>query len=170
MDDILNSITKGVYVYRPNHDIYWKKKDFVLKAVKNNNWALNYASKELKNDKEVVLEAIKKSGHSLTFASEKLRDDKEFVLEAVKNNLSLYWVCDKLRNDKEIVHCAIKINGNNFRYASKELKNNKKIITLVFKRLHYIDYLKYKKTKDIVEIQFNKKFLKKSFEKILRFY
>ena len=43
----------------------WSNKEYVLKAVKNNGYSLEYASNELKNNKEIVLEAIKKNGYSL---------------------------------------------------------------------------------------------------------
>jgi hypothetical protein len=36
----------------------WNDKDFVLEKVKQDGWALQYASEELQNDKEVALEAI----------------------------------------------------------------------------------------------------------------
>lgn len=35
-------------------------KEVVLEAVKEDGYALRYASEELQNDKEVVLEAVKK--------------------------------------------------------------------------------------------------------------
>jgi hypothetical protein len=38
----------------------------------------------LKNDKEVVIEAVKNDGFALKYASEYLKNDKKFVLEAVK--------------------------------------------------------------------------------------
>jgi hypothetical protein len=37
----------------------WANKDFVLEKVKEDGFALEYGSKELRNDKEIVLEALK---------------------------------------------------------------------------------------------------------------
>ena len=60
-------------------------KEFVLSAVRQKGWVLEYASERLKDDKEVVLTAVKKDGNALCFASERLKDDKEVVLTAVKD-------------------------------------------------------------------------------------
>jgi hypothetical protein len=56
-------------------------KEIVLVAVKNDGWALKYASDELKNDKEVVLTAVTQNDYGLKFASENLRNDKYFLYE-----------------------------------------------------------------------------------------
>lgn len=40
-------------------------KDIVLKAIKQNGWALGYASKELQNDEEVFLKAVQQDRPSL---------------------------------------------------------------------------------------------------------
>jgi len=47
---------------------------------------LEYASKELRNDRQVVLEAIKQRGWVFKYASKELRNNKEVVLEAMKQN------------------------------------------------------------------------------------
>jgi hypothetical protein len=57
-----------------------------MEAVKQNGWALEYASEELKRDREVVMEAVKQEGTALQYASEELRGDREVVLEAVKQD------------------------------------------------------------------------------------
>jgi len=51
----------------------------VIKAVKRNGHALEYASETLKNDKDIVLETVKQNGYALQYASYKLRNDKEFM-------------------------------------------------------------------------------------------
>lgn len=50
-----------------------------LKAVKETTWALRRFYAE--NDKEVVLEAVKQNRYALQYASKKLRKDKEILLE-----------------------------------------------------------------------------------------
>lgn len=60
------------------------KKDFILKAVKINGEALEFASYGLRNNKEVVLEAVKKSKNALEFATSKLRKDPD-ILAAMHN-------------------------------------------------------------------------------------
>ena len=44
---------------------------------------LEYASKELQNDREVVLAAVTQNGYALNFASEELKRDREVVLAAI---------------------------------------------------------------------------------------
>ena len=41
----------------------------MLETVKNNEWALQFASEELRNDKEVVLEAVYNSSYAISFLS-----------------------------------------------------------------------------------------------------
>ena len=52
--------------------------------MKQNGRALEYASKELKNDKEVVLEAMKQNWCALKYASEELRNPQEEEVEEDK--------------------------------------------------------------------------------------
>ena len=56
----------------------------MLEAVKQNRYALSYASAALQVDREIVLEAVKQNGCALEYASAALQDDREIVLEAVK--------------------------------------------------------------------------------------
>ena len=77
-----------------------------LKAVKQNGWALEFASDELKNDREVVLEAVKEkgsAGFALEYASEELKNDRKVVLEAIKEyGGALKYASDELKNDPEL--------------------------------------------------------------------
>ena len=45
----------------------------VLAAVKQDGYALRFASDELRGDKEVVLAAVKQDGRAFEYASEELR-------------------------------------------------------------------------------------------------
>ena len=64
--------------------IDWWNKEQVLEAVKNDGWALNFASPNLQADREVVMEAVKKRGNALEDASPELKADREVVMEAIK--------------------------------------------------------------------------------------
>lgn len=101
-------------------------RELVLKAVKKNGWALQYASIELKNDREIVLEAVKRNGCALQYASELLRNDREVVLEAVKEDklAVLGLVSETIKNDKEFMLEAVAQDGNALRYASTTLQAN----------------------------------------------
>ena len=58
--------------------------DFMLAAVKIDNFCILYASDRLKNDKDFMLQAIKDEGLNIDKASDKLKDNEEFILEATK--------------------------------------------------------------------------------------
>ena len=110
--------------------------DVVLAAVRNSGDALQYASKELKSDKDVVLEAVSKDGSALEYASEELKNDKEVVLAAVRQDGSaLYYASDALKNDKEVVLAAVRNIGEALDYASAELMAEFAVPTLVEKLL-----------------------------------
>jgi len=47
---------------------------FMLEAVKQNGYALQYASAALNDDREIVLEAVKQNGYALQYASAGLRN------------------------------------------------------------------------------------------------
>ncbi len=51
--------------------------------MKNNGWALQYASEGLKANKVIVLAAVKRNRNALEDASEDLRGDSEVVMAAV---------------------------------------------------------------------------------------
>ena len=119
----------------------WNSKEQVLKIVKQNGFALEYASEELKNDKEIVLEVVKQNGYALKYASKELKNDKEVVLEAVKQNgYALRFVSETLKNDKQIVLISVRQNGNALHYASEILKNDKEVVLISVKQDGYAIY------------------------------
>ena len=63
---------------------FQNNKKIVLAAVKQDGWALNYASEELRKDKEVVLEAVRQWGYALRFASPELKEDEEIILVSLE--------------------------------------------------------------------------------------
>ncbi|WP_064610347.1 DUF4116 domain-containing protein [Streptobacillus moniliformis] len=67
----------------------WNNKKEVLKAVKQDGWALEFASEELKNDKEVVMAAVKQNGDALQFASERLRNNEINKTKGECNGISI---------------------------------------------------------------------------------
>ena len=113
-----------------------------MEAIKlSKGYALDFASKELRNDREVVLSAVKLDGRYLSDASEKLQDDTELVSIAVaQNGEALRYASDRLRNNKKVVLTAIK-NTYSFvpidylpigiDYMSKRLKKDPQIKRLI---------------------------------------
>tara|TARA_R100000951_G_scaffold31673_1_gene27108 strand:- start:271 stop:732 length:462 start_codon:yes stop_codon:yes gene_type:complete len=62
-------------------------KEEVLEAVKQNVYALLWASASYRDDRDVMLEVVKQNGMALEHASDRLRIDREVVREAVKQNV-----------------------------------------------------------------------------------
>jgi hypothetical protein len=63
-------------------EIDWSDKEVVIAAVKQDGYALYYASDSLKKDKEGVMAAVKRDGWALEYASGPLQNDKEVVMAA----------------------------------------------------------------------------------------
>eukprot|EP00435_Cladocopium_sp_Y103_P024626 s215_g6.t1 len=104
-------------------------KEFVLQAVQENGFALQFACEELQSDKEVVIKAVRQHGYALRFACETLKSDKEVVIEAIKQRPSSLTVASKtLRNDKEVVMEAVRQDGSALEYASKMLCDDKEVV------------------------------------------
>ena len=99
--------------------------------------------------------------------------DKEFVLRAVKiRGYALRNASKELTNHKNIVIEALKNDGFSLIFASKELEKNKNLIMRALKNIYFVNYIKFKKDRFILhcDVEFNKKYLKKFFDKILKFY
>lgn len=83
----------------------------VLIAVKNNGFALEHVSDNLKDNKEVVLATINDNSYALQFASDRLKNDKHVVLKAVgKTDFGRsYEYCGKLmQRDPDVIELANK--------------------------------------------------------------
>ncbi len=52
----------------------------MFEAVKQDGWALEYASLRLKDNEDIVLCSVKSNVFSLRFASERLKNNKNFAL------------------------------------------------------------------------------------------
>jgi len=132
-----------------------KDQKFMLAAVKQNGYALQYASKDLQKDKEIVLAAVKQYGRTLEYASKDLQKDKEVVLAAVKKSgRGLCYASKELKKDKEIVLAAIKQNGRALRYASEDLQNNKEIVLSAVKQNGWaLDHVSKELQKEILDLK-----------------
>jgi len=92
--------------------------------------ALAYASDELRDDYNIVLKAVRINGMALEFASKRLQGDRDIVIAALSTfaSTSLRFVSPELRSDRDIVMRAVSYYGENLRYASPELKNDYEIV------------------------------------------
>ena len=104
-------------------------RDYVLRAVGQDDRALKFASEALKNDKEVVLAAVTKDGGALKWASAALQNDREVVLATVTQyGYALQFAPIAFRNDKEVVLAAVTQNGYALESASEALQNDKEVV------------------------------------------
>ena len=112
-------------------------RDEVLKKVRQNGYALRYASAELRGDRKVVMTAVKQNGRALRFASELLRGDREIVIEALKlKDFSLFGVSIGLRNDPEFMLETFKASLRVLSNASYRLHCNKKFLKQILRLLY----------------------------------
>ncbi len=103
-------------------------RDIVLAAVKQNGYALEYAAKSLKADRDIVLAAVKQDGDALSFADKSFRADRKVVLAAVKTNGYALIFADKtLKADHEIVFAAVRQDVEALEYASEELQQDEEL-------------------------------------------
>ena len=97
--------------------------------MKQNGFALEHASVDMKNNKEVVLAAVKEAGLALEHASVDMKNNKEVVLAAVKQNgLALEHASVDMKNNKEVVLAAVQNNGAMLEHASDQMKNNLRVV------------------------------------------
>jgi len=85
----------------------------VLEAIKRNEWALEFASSELKNNKEIVLAAITQNPYTIKYAS------PEIQAGVKEHGLSFLETTDKPKAIDDIIN-----NAKNAINAEKSGKNN----------------------------------------------
>jgi len=158
-------ITKDIALYVAYHqgmllddlpDIYKCDKEVVLNAVGNNGDALQYASKELKEDKDIVLVAVKDKyktplKHLNAKHSRKpnpLWEDFDVAMEAVKaNGNNLQYFSEELRNNIEIAYTACQGSSFVFHYIGNKLKEEMKLHSNDYEQALSILYEKHSLSK-----------------------
>jgi len=133
-----------------------KDRGIVLKAVKEDGWALYYADKSLKKDREIVWEAVKQFGMAFACADDKFKKDRKLVLEAVKRGecaTALKYADTLLKKDEKFILQALKTNIEILKYADDSLTKDKKFILKVVKQngwtLEFVDTL-FRKDEDVI--------------------
>ena len=75
--------------------------------MRHDGWALQFASRDLRNDRTVVEAACDQNAESLSFASPELRGDRSLVLRAVATSgQALEWASPDLRADPAVCAAA----------------------------------------------------------------
>ena len=83
INQLVNVTEDGVFIgSRPANQNELNNREIVMTAVTQDDWALNYASDELKNDREFVMAAVTQRGNALEYASERLKNDREIIIAA----------------------------------------------------------------------------------------
>ena len=142
LDSCINKITINAR-FLPKD--FLKVKEIMMEVVKNDIFALYYASDTLKNNRDLVLESVKNNGLSLCWASEDLRSDEEIVLEAVKQDgYSFQYANENLKKDKNIVIMCAEANNWSVIYADENLQKDKDVLLKVSSN-YVLDYLESKK-------------------------
>jgi len=94
-------------------------REIVLAAVRQNGYALTYATEALKGDREIVLTAVQKDGVALKYATEALKSDRDVVLTAVQQDGdALEHATEALRADPEVVEAAMQKSEGPLRFAA----------------------------------------------------
>lgn len=128
--EMLKKVREDGYALEYADRVFKADKDVVLAAIKNSyGGALEYADKALKADREVVLAAVKKEGLMLEHAHKSLKADREVVLTAIKSSFgfALEYADKSLKADRELVIAAVKRNGNILEHAAKHLKADEEV-------------------------------------------
>jgi Domain of unknown function (DUF4116) len=102
-------------------------KHFVMAAVLQFGWALQYADVSLKSDFDVVMSAVSQHGLALQFANNKLQQDFDVVMKAVLNDGDALQYSN-LKNNKNIVVAAVSQNGWALEYADDSFKKDKDVV------------------------------------------
>jgi hypothetical protein len=108
------------------------KSDFsaVLKAVNSNDFALEFASKELRNNRDVVRAACVgkyRNGDAFIFASNTLKMDMEFIKSIYPNAIGVIkHLPNRLLRRKKFIIELLSLNGRGIEHLDAKSKNNKK--------------------------------------------
>jgi Domain of unknown function (DUF4116) len=101
----------------------------VLAAVRQDFYALQYASAALRADREVALAAVQQHGRALQFVSAAFRADREIVLAAVQQHgWALHFASAALRADREIALAAVRKLVLVLYFVSAELTADREFI------------------------------------------
>lgn len=104
----------------------------MIEAVKNDAWAISYASDELRKDIDVALCAVNQNGMVLQIINlDDFKDeseDKQIVMDAVKNSGRALVYAKEFRKDKDVVMAAVTQCGAALEYADKKYCDDEEVV------------------------------------------
>ena len=93
--------------------------ELVIYAVKQQGYALKYASKSLQSNLEIVLFAVKQNGLALEYASYDLQCNIDVILTAMnQNKYAFEYIGKEVYYDHIMMHSIVKIYDVALCYAS----------------------------------------------------
>jgi|GEM_PF-2175101 len=108
----------------------------IIKAIRKNGMALQYASEALKNNRDLVLAAVlQRGGKIFQYASTALKEDHTYVLSVIQQSAcSFKYASKNLKTNREFVLAALAINGIALQYVSKAFRNDKDVVLAAMKQ------------------------------------
>ena len=104
--------------------------DTVFAVIKKYPVALQYASPKLRANRDLVMYAVSHDGRALKYASLTLQSDLEIVLIAMRFRIRAFseYASRNLRTDHNCVLAAVQQNSHALKYASPELCMDREIV------------------------------------------
>ena len=94
-----------------------------LRAIERNEYELEKASGQIKNNKVVVLAAVTKRGKALEFASDEMKNTEDVVMAAVTEDWqALKWASKEMKSKEAIVVTAVTQDLGALRFVGGEAK------------------------------------------------
>lgn len=104
-------------------------RDFLLRAVTVNGFAVRWTSDALRADPEIVFAAVRQNGNALEFVAEEMRGDRDVVLAALgSNGRCLRLAAEAMRSDREVVMAAVRADGLSLEYADEAMKADQEVV------------------------------------------
>lgn len=106
----------------------WRNRSFADLLLKDNGWALEYFSNEIKNSEDLVLKAVLSTPRSFHFASDNLKLSKVFIYKLLKHIASpvdqkriFGFIDESIHKDKEFIKKILNMNGSIFTSLNREM-------------------------------------------------
>ncbi|MBD97598.1 hypothetical protein CL648_02200, partial [bacterium] len=107
-------------------DLKAGNRNHVLDAVRQNGYALQYASDKLRGDKEITMAAMINNSGAGKFSSIEDQDKRTIEELISKSERELQTLCNK-SDQFTTLFCVVK-NGRLLQHASEELKGNREVV------------------------------------------
>jgi hypothetical protein len=111
-------------------------RDFLLPFIKKFKYPYKFASKKLRDDYELCDIAVTRYGSFIQYASDRLKNNKRLALKAVSGSYSSFQYLSKnMKRDIDVITAALHRNDKVCKYIPKEVRKDKKLwIDMIEKR------------------------------------